>query len=138
MRIFDHVVIRRVAVGALGASIIAIATGGSCTTNNTLPIFGPVVLNPSSITFPQPTPAPQTFSASQSNFSGTFTAVSADTTVATVAATSPPNTFVVTAGTNHSTTTITVTGGGGSTGTVSVDNRLPVCVRHRDMWQEQP
>ncbi len=41
-------------------------------------------------------PSSATFTASETGFTGTFTAVSADTTVATVAPSSPAGTFKVT------------------------------------------
>ena len=127
-------IVRRLLVAA--ASIVAVtATAGviACSSSSSAPL-GPVVVTPNSLTFTCAL-TPMTFSVSQQNFAGTFTAVSNDVTVVTVAPTSPPDTFAVTpqAGAGNS-TTITVTGGVSMTATVTATQATCFCVRHHDMW----
>jgi VCBS repeat-containing protein len=120
------------------AGLIALAVflaGGlsACSASGTAPL-GAVIATPNSITFTCLT-ATATFSVSQQNYSGSFTAVSNNTSDATVAPGTQPNTFVVTsqAGAGQ-TTTITVTGGGSMTTSVMVTDPICVCRRHHDMW----
>ena len=133
-------VVRRNLTILLGVLAVAIAGGfGSCNNNVILPTLGPVQLNPTSVSFSCPD-SPKPFVATQTNFVGTFQAMSNNNGDATVAATSPPGTFVVTPvyQSAPSSTTITVTGGGGITANENVSVVANcVCVRHRDMWLEK-
>lgn len=105
----------------------------ACSASATAPL-GQVVATPNSITFTCLS-ATMTFTVSQQNYSGSFTAVSNDNTVATVAAGTQPNSFVVTSQEGAGqTTTITVTGGGNMTTSVMVTDPTCVCRRHHDMW----
>lgn len=125
---------KQIAIAILLVGIAAAASGfGSCSGYSSLnPAFGPVVVNPNPMAFAC-TPGP--FTASQAYYTGSFTAVSADTSKVTVAATSPPNTFVATRATLAPTsTTITVTGGAGVQTVVNVSFGGCICVRHHDMW----
>lgn len=134
----SSIVWKQIAIAILLVGIATAASGfGSCSGySNLTPGFGPVILTPNPLSI-DCTPAP--FTASQAYYTGSFAAVSADTSKATVLATSPPNTFQVTkVGNAITSTTITVTGGG-TVGTLTV-NLLgcAACVRHRDMWDACP
>lgn len=137
MRIADVARLRHWIVSTLAVAVVAIASGfTSCATNGLLPFFGPVQLTPTSLAVTCASPS-ATFVAAQTNFTGTFSASSSNTSAATVAATSPPNTFVVTdTGTSSAGATITVTGALGSTATLPVTTQSCSCVRHRDMWTD--
>lgn len=109
----------------------------ACTssTTNTAPQLGGVTLTPASANFGCP-PATATFTASQSGFTGTFTAASADTANETVAAGPGANQFTVTrsGATTSTPVNITVTGGGGQTAVFTANNIGCICMRHHDMW----
>lgn len=131
----DHRSMRRFApsFGVAFACVVAL-TIIACSATGTAPL-GAVVANPISLTFPNCALTAMTFSVSQQNFNGTFTAVSNNTALVTVAPTSPPDTFAVTpVASNGMSTTITVTGGGGMTTTVNVQLGSCVCHRYHDMW----
>ncbi len=96
---------------------------------------GPVVLSPASATLGC-APSSTTFTAAQSNYSGTFSATSADTTNETVAAGPGANQFTVTrvGSTTSTPVNITVTGGGNQTAVFTANNVGCICMRHHDMW----
>jgi len=131
--------VRRWLIGSFAVFVLAAASGfSSCSNYALLPIFGPVTVNPTSLTFSCQNFSPQPFSASQSNFTGTFTAQSQNTSVATVAATSPPGTFSVTRiTTSGGTTSFVVAGGDGLQASVAITVNGCVCVRHKDMWKDR-
>ncbi len=99
------------------------------------PPLGPVVLTPTSATLGC-APSSATFTASQSGFTGTFTATSADTTNETVAAGPGPNQFTVTrvGSTTSTPVNITVTGGASQAAVFTANNLGCICMRHHDMW----
>ncbi len=108
--------------GASGSANITVTDdhGGSKIVSITVTPPGSIVVAPNNLTFVLGG-ASQTFTASESSYTGPITAASNDTTVATVAGsgTGPgPVTFTV-APTGAGTTTITVTGGDGP-GTVKI------------------
>ena len=107
----------------------------ACGGGNSTPPLGPVVLSPTSATLGCP-PTSATFTVSQSGFSGTFAAASADTTNETVAAGPGANQFTVTrvAATTSTPVNITVTGGGSQTAIFTANNVGCICMRHHDMW----
>ena len=107
----------------------------ACGGSNSTPPLGPVVLSPASATLGCP-PTSTTFTASQSGFSGSFTATSADTSNETVAAGPGANQFTVTrvAATTSTPVNITVTGGGSQTAIFTANNVGCICMRHHDMW----
>ena len=126
--------LRRVALSAAFLVALAGAAATIACSNSASAPLGQVVLNPTSITFTCLS-GTATFTASQTNYNGTFSAVSNNTADVTVAPASPPNTFVLTsqAG-NGNSTTVTVTGGGNMTATLPVQLASCVCRRHHDMW----
>jgi hypothetical protein len=84
-------------------------------TPTSTPTLGPVQLSPDTVSLYC---NEAKFTAAQSNYTGMFTAVSADTKIAQVKPTSPVGTFIVGAATLvGGTTTITVTGGDGAEAT---------------------
>ncbi len=109
-----------------------VACNGSSTTTSQI---GPVTLTPASANFGCP-PAMTIFTASQSGFSGTFTATSADTNNETVTAGPGMNQFTVSrvGATTSTPVNITVTGGGGQTAIFTANNVGCICMRHHDMW----
>ena len=137
----SSIVWKQVAIGAVLVGIAVAASGfGSCS-GYSAPgaLYGPVVVNPTSLTLNVVGPTSAPFTASQANYYGTFTAASNDNTIVTVAPTTPANTFLVTGVTNAlGTTTITVTGAAGLTATVNVTWIGQLCARHRDMWDKCP
>ena len=133
----DIVLLRRTAFIAALLTVFALASGfGSCSgySNSGIsynPNYGRVVATPNPLNMGACTSAP--FSVSQAYYSGSFTAVSNNAGIVTVAPTSPANTFKVT-GVSSGVTTITVTGGGGMQTSESVNAGVCICVRHHDMW----
>ncbi len=118
-------------VSALAVFWALAACGGS----NSTPPLGPVVLSPASASLGCP-PSSATFTASQSGFSGTFSATSADTTNETVAAGPGANQFTVTrvGATTSTPVNITVIGGGSQSAVFTANNIGCICMRHHDMW----
>ncbi len=118
------------------ALILALALLSGCPGNVANGVtVGAVTLNPTSAALSCGTTT-ATFTASQVNFSGPFTAVSADTTQDTVAAGPGTNQFTVTdanVGSSGS-VSITVTGAGGQTAVFTANNTACVCMRHHDTW----
>lgn len=110
-------------------------TLAACGGGNSTPPLGPVVISPASATLGC-APSSTTFTASQSNFSGAFSAASADTTNETVAAGPGANQFTVTrvGSTTSTPVNITVTGGGSQTAVFTANNVGCICMRHHDMW----
>ena len=110
-------------------------TLAACGGSNSTPPLGPVVLTPSSASLGC-APSSTTFTASQSNFSGAFTATSADTTNETVAAGPGANQFTVSrvGSTTSTPVNITVTGGGNQSAVFTANNVGCICMRHHDMW----
>lgn len=102
-------------VAAVGGVVVGVSGGGSSEPSPSPPS---VSVSASSLTF-TPGTGPQTFTASQSGFSGAFHASIDQATVASVNATSTSGTFTVTPKSNG-TATITVTGGSGATAPVDV------------------
>ena len=91
------------------------------------PTPAPVVATPTSLTFASSASAAQTFSVTQPGYTGSFTALSSATNVATVTPSST-GTFTVTP-TGAGPATITVTGNGARTTTVSVSVQgVPITV----------
>ncbi len=133
--VLRSVLFQRLAIVAGCAVVLLVASGFSSCTGNGSSGFGPVFVNPQAMTLTCQAPS-HTFTATQLNNAGTFTAVSADTTHVTVAPTIVPGEFVASNGNNATgvVTIITVTGEGGMTGTTSVTATGCTCVRHRDMW----
>jgi hypothetical protein len=133
--VLRSVLSQRLAIVAGCAVVLLVASGFSSCTGIGSSGFGPVFVNPQAMTLTCTSPT-HTFTATQLNNAGTFTAVSADTTHVTVMPTIVPGEFVAANGTNAngSTTIVTVTGQGGMTGTTSVTATGCTCVRHRDMW----
>ena len=122
---------RRMMVALAVLSMSAACGGG----NSSPPPLGPVALSATSATLGCP-PSSATFTASQSGYSGAFSATSADTTNETVAAGPGANQFTVTrvAATTSTPVNITVTGGGGQTAVFTANNAGCICMRHHDMW----
>ncbi len=122
---------RRRTLALLAAGTLAACGGG----NSTPPPLGAVTLAPTSATLGC-APSSTTFLVSQSGFSGTFTATSADTTNETVATGPSANQFTVTrvGSTTATPVNITVTGGGGQTAVFTANNVGCICMRHHDMW----
>jgi len=128
-------VLRRVAFALAGFVVLIIAATGidACSASSTAPL-GPVVPNPTSLTFTC-LAGTISFSVSQANYGGMFSAVSANTSLVTVSPASSSGAFTATAqaGTGMS-TSITVTGGGNMTATIPVQLATCACRRHHDMW----
>lgn len=137
--IVRSVLLQRLGIAAGCAAVLLVASGFSSCNSVFGTGLGRVVVNPQTINIACPV-TEHTFTVTQQNFSGTFTAVSADTTRVTVAPTIVPAEFVVRDGTNAdgTLTIVTVTGGGGMTGTTSVTALGCTCVRHHDMWETCP
>ena len=108
------------------------ACGGS---SYSTPPPGPVALTPASASLGCP-PTSTTFTASQSGYSGAFTATSADTANETVAAGPGANQFTVTrvGATTSTPVSITVIGGGSQSAVFTANNVGCICMRHHDMW----
>jgi hypothetical protein len=105
---------------ALGFAIVASACSASSTPG---PKGVPV---PPSLTLTNAYPV-QTFTMSAYDYSGSYTATSNNTTVATVSPTSPPNAFIVTGPCGvpaPGTTTINVSADGTYQATVNVTNQI--------------
>ncbi|HEY6236518.1 MAG TPA: hypothetical protein VIW69_15575 [Candidatus Elarobacter sp.] len=110
-------------------------TLAACGGSNYSPPLGPVVISPTSATLGCP-PTSATFTVSQSGYSGSFSAASADTTNETVAAGPGANQFTVTriGATTSTPVNITVTGGGNQSAVFTANNVGCICMRHHDMW----
>lgn len=127
-------VVRRMPFALGGIIALAAAAGiSACSASGTAPL-GQVVASPTSLTFTCTT-GTLTFSITQANYSGTFSAVSANTSLVTVSPASSSGAFTATeqAATGVA-TSITVTGGGNMTVTIPVQLPSCVCHRHHDMW----
>ncbi len=116
-------------------AMIVVCTLAACGGSNSTPPLGPVVLSPASATLGC-APSSTTFTASQTGFSGTFTATSADTTNETVAAGPGANQFTVNrvGSTTSTPVNITVIGGGSQAAVFTANNIGCICMRHHDMW----
>jgi len=111
------------------ALLIGCSVGGPSTEDRAP--FGQVLLSQNSFDLAGcggPTSA--TFTASQANYPGNFSAVSADTRLVQVTLASAPGTFLLQqegAGVPPPATTITVTGGGGLQATATVTTGFHIC-----------
>jgi hypothetical protein len=83
---------------------------------------------PTSLTFQTGASAPQTFSVTETHFSGSFYAQSSVSAVATVAQSSTPGTFTVTPLESGSTTITIIGADGAAAATVSVSVGAPITV----------
>ncbi len=112
---------------------ITATVNGQTTTSGTVTVLNaPVTATPNTLTFVSSAGPSQNFTASQPGYNGTFSATSADATIATVSPTSGSGTFTVTPHAAGS-ITITVTGGGGLTTTVTVNVQgVPIIVSSKN------
>ncbi len=102
--------------------------GGASPSPSPSPSPAPVVAAPTSLTFQDGSSPSQTFSVTETGYSGSFTAQSSVPAVATVAAGSTAGTFTVTP-LESGNTTITITGASGATAaTVAVTVGAPITV----------